>query len=212
MNKFILLFCAILAYVLIFPPSPDITAPLGYGDGGRRDKDPLVETVQDALDEDTSAADAQDDASADTSKDEEPVSSGPVSEEEAEGETAEETAVVEIPLPKGKGGVCLVNVGEDDVEATTLVIRSDLDLIAIVAALVLGFYVNRAIVGRATRIQEATGIRPTTWWPRCSNRRRVWYPTSTGPSWSASKPISPRTASRDFPNSRPLWTILPRPC
>jgi len=38
------------------------------------------------------------------------------------------------------------------------------DLLAIIAALVLGFYVNRAIVNRATRIQEATGIRPTTWW------------------------------------------------
>ncbi len=36
---------------------------------------------------------------------------------------------IEIPLPEGKPGVCLVNVSEEDFESTTLVIRSDLDLI-----------------------------------------------------------------------------------
>ena len=36
---------------------------------------------------------------------------------------------VEVPFAKGKPGVCIVNVGEDDLEATTLIIRSDLDLI-----------------------------------------------------------------------------------
>lgn len=36
---------------------------------------------------------------------------------------------VEIPFPAGKAGVCIVNISEDDLEATTLVIRSDLDLV-----------------------------------------------------------------------------------
>lgn len=40
----------------------------------------------------------------------------------------------------------------------------NLDLAAIIAALVGGFLINRAILRRATRIQEATGDRPTTWW------------------------------------------------
>lgn len=40
----------------------------------------------------------------------------------------------------------------------------NLDLAAIVAALVGGFLLNRFILRRATRIQEATGDRPTTWW------------------------------------------------
>ncbi|WP_103334373.1 amino acid ABC transporter permease [Pseudotabrizicola formosa] len=40
----------------------------------------------------------------------------------------------------------------------------NLDLTAIVAALVGGFLLNRYILRRATRIQEATGLRPTTWW------------------------------------------------
>ncbi|MDO9637269.1 MAG: ABC transporter permease subunit [Pseudotabrizicola sp.] len=40
----------------------------------------------------------------------------------------------------------------------------NLDLTAIVAALLGGFLINRAILRRATRIQEATGVRPTTWW------------------------------------------------
>lgn len=37
---------------------------------------------------------------------------------------------VEIPFTPGKPGVCVVNVSEDDWEATTLVIRSDLEVIA----------------------------------------------------------------------------------
>jgi len=36
---------------------------------------------------------------------------------------------VEIPYDEGKPGVCIVNVSEEDWEATTLVIRSDIDLI-----------------------------------------------------------------------------------
>ncbi len=37
---------------------------------------------------------------------------------------------IEIPLGAGKPGVCVVNISEDDWEASTLVIRSDLELIA----------------------------------------------------------------------------------
>lgn len=39
------------------------------------------------------------------------------------------TQQVEIPYDKHKAGVCLVNVSDEDLEATTLVVRSDLDLI-----------------------------------------------------------------------------------
>lgn len=37
---------------------------------------------------------------------------------------------VEIPFDEGKPGVCIIHVSDDDLEAMTLVIRSDLDLIA----------------------------------------------------------------------------------
>jgi len=36
---------------------------------------------------------------------------------------------VAVPFAKGKPGVCIVNVSEDDYEATTLIIRSDIDVI-----------------------------------------------------------------------------------
>ena len=36
---------------------------------------------------------------------------------------------IQVPFDKAKAGVCLVNVSDDNFEATTLVIRSDLDLI-----------------------------------------------------------------------------------
>jgi len=36
---------------------------------------------------------------------------------------------VEVPFAKGRAGVCIVNVSTDDFEATTLVVRSNLDLI-----------------------------------------------------------------------------------
>jgi general L-amino acid transport system permease protein len=39
-----------------------------------------------------------------------------------------------------------------------------LELLAIIAALVLGFVANRLLLKRAEQIQNATGIRPTTWW------------------------------------------------
>ncbi|MFN3971680.1 MAG: amino acid ABC transporter permease [Gemmobacter sp.] len=39
-----------------------------------------------------------------------------------------------------------------------------LDLLALIAALVASFYGNRQLLAQATRVQEATGDRPTTWW------------------------------------------------
>lgn len=39
-----------------------------------------------------------------------------------------------------------------------------IDLLALIAAMVGGVLGNRALLRRATRIQEATGDRPTTWW------------------------------------------------
>jgi general L-amino acid transport system permease protein len=38
------------------------------------------------------------------------------------------------------------------------------DLLAIIAAVVLGFWLNMRILRHATAVQEATGERPTTWW------------------------------------------------
>jgi general L-amino acid transport system permease protein len=38
------------------------------------------------------------------------------------------------------------------------------DLLAIIAAVVLGFWLNLRILSNATAVQEATGERPTTWW------------------------------------------------
>jgi len=40
------------------------------------------------------------------------------------------TQEIEIPFAKGAAGVCIVNVGEEDLEATALVIRSNLEIIA----------------------------------------------------------------------------------
>lgn len=40
----------------------------------------------------------------------------------------------------------------------------NLDLASMIAAVVGGFFINRTILRRAKRIQEATGERPTTWW------------------------------------------------
>jgi len=36
---------------------------------------------------------------------------------------------IDIPFAENKAGVCIVSIGDDDLEATTLVIRSDIDLI-----------------------------------------------------------------------------------
>lgn len=38
------------------------------------------------------------------------------------------------------------------------------DLLAIIAAVVAGWYVNRLVLRRATEVQNATGVRPATWW------------------------------------------------
>lgn len=52
------------------------------------------------------------------------------------------------------------SLGEIDI----IIFKISLDLLALIAAVVGGIVANRALVARATRIQEATGIRPTTWW------------------------------------------------
>ncbi|NKB16850.1 MAG: ABC transporter permease subunit [Sphingomonadales bacterium] len=44
------------------------------------------------------------------------------------------------------------------------IFKISLDLLAIVAVLVGSFYANRALLTNATKVQESTGIRPTTWW------------------------------------------------
>ena len=38
------------------------------------------------------------------------------------------------------------------------------DLMAIIAAVVAGWYVNRRVLRSATAVQNATGLRPVTWW------------------------------------------------
>ena len=38
------------------------------------------------------------------------------------------------------------------------------DLLAIIAAVVAGWYANRLVLRRATAVQNATGLRPVTWW------------------------------------------------
>ena len=45
-----------------------------------------------------------------------------------------------------------------------VIFKVSLDLLAIIAALVIGIFVDRKIKARATRIQNATGKRPKTWW------------------------------------------------
>jgi general L-amino acid transport system permease protein len=45
-----------------------------------------------------------------------------------------------------------------------VIFKISLDLLAIIGTLVASFYVNRALLANATRVQEATGLRPTTWW------------------------------------------------
>ncbi len=40
------------------------------------------------------------------------------------------------------------------------------DLLAVVAVLIISFLLQRAVKRRADKIQEATGIRPVTWWQR----------------------------------------------
>jgi len=57
---------------------------------------------------------------------------------------------IEIPFEKGteKGGVCIVNVSEDDLESTTLVIRSDLDLVMKTSRRELLVYVQDMLGGK----------------------------------------------------------------
>lgn len=44
------------------------------------------------------------------------------------------------------------------------VISPSLNWLLIFAALIAGFYVNKAILKHATTVQNATGVRPATWW------------------------------------------------
>ncbi|SDX32138.1 amino acid ABC transporter permease [Roseicitreum antarcticum] len=39
-----------------------------------------------------------------------------------------------------------------------------IDLLAIIALIVAGIYANRKLMVHATKVQNATGVRPTTWW------------------------------------------------
>lgn len=43
-------------------------------------------------------------------------------------------------------------------------VQISVDFSLIVVAIVGGFLLNKALIARANRIQEATGLRPTTWW------------------------------------------------
>ncbi|WP_435256563.1 amino acid ABC transporter permease [Thioclava sp. FR2] len=43
-------------------------------------------------------------------------------------------------------------------------IQISIDFTLVVAAIVGGFFLNRALIARANRIQETTGQRPATWW------------------------------------------------
>lgn len=45
-----------------------------------------------------------------------------------------------------------------------VIFKISIDLLALIGALVLSFYVNRQLLAHATRVQEAMGVRPTTWW------------------------------------------------
>ena len=45
-----------------------------------------------------------------------------------------------------------------------VIFKVSVDLMAIIAAFVLGVIGNRALLRRAERVQNATGVRPTTWW------------------------------------------------
>ncbi len=40
----------------------------------------------------------------------------------------------------------------------------NMDVLAVIGAVIAGWFINRAVKARATRIQEATGERPATWW------------------------------------------------
>lgn len=40
----------------------------------------------------------------------------------------------------------------------------NMDVLAVIGAIIAGWFINRSVKARATRIQEATGERPATWW------------------------------------------------
>lgn len=49
-------------------------------------------------------------------------------------------------------------------DANLVIFNVSLDLMALIAVIIGGILVNRAYLRRATRIQEDTGVRPSTWW------------------------------------------------
>ena len=58
---------------------------------------------------------------------------------------------IEIPFKKGKAGVCIVNITGCDFEATTLVVRSDLDLIVKCSRKELLVFVQNMITGKPAK-------------------------------------------------------------
>ncbi|MHC4948030.1 MAG: tetratricopeptide repeat protein, partial [Planctomycetota bacterium] len=58
---------------------------------------------------------------------------------------------IEIPFEAGRPGVCIVNVAEEELEATTLVIRSDLDLAMRTSRRESLVYVQDMVAGRPAR-------------------------------------------------------------
>jgi general L-amino acid transport system permease protein len=65
------------------------------------------------------------------------------------------TRGINAPLPLFERPLGSVNIGP---------LPLNLTFLAAVAILAGSYWVNRQIVGRARRVQEATGIRPVTWW------------------------------------------------
>ena len=62
---------------------------------------------------------------------------------------------VYIPAPLFDRGLGALDLG---------VFSLSLNFVLVMLAVVLGVWGNRKLLARATRIQEATGLRPTTWW------------------------------------------------
>ncbi|WP_127902166.1 amino acid ABC transporter permease [Solirhodobacter olei] len=71
------------------------------------------------------------------------------------GSTAITNRYVALPSPEFFRSLGNVDLG---------IFKVSLDLLALIAVIVAGVLVQRALRRRATRIQEATGRRPATWW------------------------------------------------
>lgn len=62
---------------------------------------------------------------------------------------------VYVPEPLFSRGLGSLDVG---------IFLISIDLLAIVALFIGGIYFNRKLLAHATKVQNATGVRPTTWW------------------------------------------------